>query len=56
MPYGSGKENPFSTIPSKTKGALTRMFNKKHEDAKLKLQQQKGKSKGTEHVKFNPVL
>jgi hypothetical protein len=36
--------NPLSDIPSNVKGKLTRLFNKRHEDAKMK-QSTKPKSK-----------
>ncbi len=48
------KTNPFGLIPSQTKAKLTRLFNKRHEDAKLK--QLKSKKSVVEHLKFNPVL
>lgn len=49
------KENPLSSIPSQTKAKLTRLFNKRHEDAKLK--QQKTKKGNEQHAaKYDPVL
>jgi hypothetical protein len=41
-------------VPPQVKAKLTRLFNKRHEDFKLKaVKNVKGKS---EHIKFNPLL
>jgi hypothetical protein len=50
----SDKSNPLGAIPTAVKSKLTRLFNKLHEDSKLK--QQKIKKGGEKHAKFNPVL
>ena len=44
----------LSSIPAATKAKLTRLFNKRHEEAKLK--KKKGKTVTEEHLKFDPVL
>ena len=55
MPYKMGKDsNPFEGIPTKVKASLTRTFNKRHEDSKLKAI--KGGKVKAEHVKFDPIL
>ena len=48
-------DSPFASISGSVKAKLTRAFNKRHEDAKLKGKKVK---KGTtmEHLKFNPIL
>lgn len=43
--YSSDKTNPLTDVPSTIKGKLTRLFNKRHEDAKLKNITTKGKLK-----------
>jgi hypothetical protein len=48
------KYNPLNDIPSAVKGKLTKLFNKRHEDSKMK-QAVKGKGKA-EHVKFDPLM
>lgn len=44
----------MQTIPTATKTKLTKLFNKRHEDSKLK-QTNKAKSK-VEHFKFDPLM
>ena len=56
MPYSVDKTNPLAAVSSQTKAKLTRLFNKRHEDAKLSKQQSKGVKGKSEHVKFNPVM
>jgi hypothetical protein len=48
------KTTPLATVPPATKAKLTKLFNKRHEDARLK--QQKGKNQSVHLVKFDPVL
>jgi hypothetical protein len=55
MPYSLNKaNNPLAEINGQTKAKLTRLFNKRHEDNKLK--QTKAVKGKTEHVKYDPVL
>jgi hypothetical protein len=54
LQFDLDKVNPLSGISSQVKAKLTRLFNKRHEDAKLK--KQKTIKAKTEHIKFNPVL
>ena len=48
-------DSPFTSVSTSVKAKLTRAYNKRHEDAKLKGKKLK---KGTtfEHLKFDPVL
>lgn len=51
------KTNPLTSLASNVKSKLTRLFNKFHEETKLK--QQKGKrggAGGEKHIKIDPVL
>lgn len=50
-----GKDHPLSNVPSQIKTKLTKAFNKRHEEAKLK-QKQKGKKVDVTHIKFDPVM
>ena len=55
MPFSVNKSNnPLAEISSQTKAKLTRLFNKRHEDNKLK--QAKAIKGKNEHVKYDPVL
>lgn len=50
----STDKNPWVEIPSAVKGKLTRLYNKRHEDSKIK---GVNKIKATvEHVKFDPMM
>lgn len=50
----STDKNPWAEVPSTVKGKLTRLYNKRHEDSKLKATT---KSKGvTEELKFDPLM
>jgi hypothetical protein len=52
--FSPDKPNPLAEVPSAVKGKLTRLFNKRHEDSKLK---QATKSKGNVlNIKFNPLM
>lgn len=48
------KSHPLADIPSTVKGKLTRLFNKRHEDSKMKATN-KVKAKN-DHVKFDPLM
>ena len=50
----SSKTSPLAAIPPAIKAKLTRLFNKRHEDAKL--MKKTGKAATQEHAKFNTVL
>jgi hypothetical protein len=52
--YSPGEKNPLGDVPSSVKGKLTRLYNKRHEDSKMK-QITKGKGK-VEHTKFDPPM
>lgn len=54
MPYIPEKSNPLAAIPGSTKAKLTKLFNKRHEDNKLK--QTKAAKGKNEHIKYDPVL
>lgn len=49
-----GKDNPLASVNFAMKSKLTRLFNRRHEDAKL--MKTKAAKLKTEHIKFNPVL
>jgi hypothetical protein len=50
----STDKNPWTEVPSAVKGKLTRIYNKRHEDSKIKAAT---KSKAVvEHVKFDPLM
>ena len=49
------KNSPLLSIPGPTKAKLTRTFNKRHEEAKLKGKKGK-KGPSNDHQKYDPVL
>ena len=49
------KSSALSDVPPAVKAKLTRLYNRRHEDVKLKAQKG-GKAKGEQMAKFNPVL
>jgi hypothetical protein len=55
LQYNSAKKiNPLASVSPATKSQLTRLFNRRHEEAKLtKVKAIKMKD---EHIKFNSVL
>jgi hypothetical protein len=54
LQFSTNKNNPLSEIASQTKAKLTRLFNKRHEDSKLK--GKKAIKPKEDHMKFNEVL
>ena len=54
LQFNLDKINPLSEISAQIKTKLTRLFNKRHDDAKLK--KEKAAKVKAQHIKFNPVL
>ena len=57
--YTPLSSNPLADVPAATKGKLTRLYNKRHEEAKLA--KAKAKSKGgskeqQKHIKYDPLM
>ena len=52
---GDKNTNPMADISSGIKGKLTRTFNKRHEDAKLRAQAKGPKAK-VQHIKYDPLM
>jgi hypothetical protein len=54
LQFNPSKSNLLAGVETATKSKLTRLYNKRHEEAKLKAA--KGPKAKVEHVKFDPVL
>ena len=57
--YTPFSPNPLADVPAAAKGKLTRLYNKRHEEAKLAKAKAKGKGGNKEqqkHMKFDPVM